>query len=422
MIQRLRNSQFVKNVALLLSGNVIGQLIPILASVLLTRLYSPNDFAVLAYFLTITGIISVIAGGRYEVAIMLPKENVKANALYVISIIFTSIFTLLITLFCFLFGEKFALIFNAKELIQFIYLIPISIFLIGVYQAANFYSNRLSKYKLMSGTLVSRSVFTSATNITIGWMKYLPGGLIIGTLVGQFVAAFLLTLGCFKEVLKEFPAKDDILLSMREFKDFPLKNGVSIFFNLLANQVPILLIGYLFQNNDIVGWYALVLRVLNLPLMTIGKSVSQVFYQQTNQMDRTSHRDLFLKTSKALFILILIPSFVLLFSGPLLFGFVFGDVWEVSGHYAQIFMLFYVLRFIFSPQSTLLISSGRLKTELIFNVSFFVFQILSVIIGYEIGDYIYSFIFMSFTGFVHFLILGRILFKSSIQLDNEKSN
>ena len=107
MIQRLRNSQFVKNVALLLSGNVLlDQLIPILASVLLTRLYSPNDFAVLAYFLTITGIISVIAGGRYEVAIMLPKENVKANALYVISIIFTSIFTLLITLFCFLFGEK----------------------------------------------------------------------------------------------------------------------------------------------------------------------------------------------------------------------------------------------------------------------------------------------------------------------------
>jgi O-antigen/teichoic acid export membrane protein len=139
-------------------------------------------------------------------------------------------------------------------------------------------------------------------------------------------------------------------------------------------------------------------------------------------MDRTSHRDLFLKTSKALFILILIPSLVLLFLGPLLFGFVFGDVWEVSGHYAQIFMLFYVLRFIFSPQSTLLISSGRLKTELIFNISFFIFQILSVIIGYEIGDYIYSFIFMSFTGFIHFLILGRILFKSSIQLDNEKSN
>ena len=266
MIQRLRNSQFVKNVALLLSGNVIGQLIPILASVLLTRLYSPNDFAVLAYFLTITGIISVIAGGRYEVAIMLPKENVKANALYVISIIFTSIFTLLITIFCLLFGEKFALIFNAKELIQFIYLIPISIFLIGVYQAANFYSNRLSKYKLMSGTLVSRSVFTSSTNIIIGWMKNLPGGLIIGTLVGQFVAAVLLTFGCFKEILKEFPSKDDLLLSMREYKDFPLKNGVSIFFNLLANQVPILLIGYLFQNNEIVGWYALVLRVLNLPL------------------------------------------------------------------------------------------------------------------------------------------------------------
>ena len=102
MIQRIRNSQFVKNIALLLSGNIIGQLISILASILLTRLYSPNDFAVLAYFLTITGIISVIAGGRYELAIMLPKENVKANALYLISIIFTVTFTFLVTLLCFL--------------------------------------------------------------------------------------------------------------------------------------------------------------------------------------------------------------------------------------------------------------------------------------------------------------------------------
>ena len=149
----------------------------------------------------------------------------------------------------------------------------------------------------MSGTLVTRSVFTSSTNIVIGWMKLIPGGLIIGTLIGQFVAAFLLTLGCFKEVLKDLPSKDEILLCMREYKDFPLKNGVSIFFNLLANQVPILLIGYLFQNNEIVGWYALVLRVLNLPLMTIGKSVSQVFYQQTNQIERSSHKVLFVKTS-----------------------------------------------------------------------------------------------------------------------------
>lgn len=422
MIQRIRNSQFVKNIALLLSGNIIGQLISILASILLTRLYSPNDFAVLAYFLTITGIISVIAGGRYELAIMLPKENVKANALYLISIIFTVTFTFLVTLLCFLFGEKFALIFNVKELTQFIYFIPLSIFLIGIYQASNFYSNRLSKYKLMAGTLVTRSIFTSSSNVIIGWLKLFPGGLILGTIIGQFIGAVLLTLGCFKEFLKELPAKDDVFLCMREYKDFPLKNGFSIFFNLLANQLPILLIGYLFQNNDIVGYYALVLRVLNLPLMTVGKSVSQVFYQQTNQVEKISHANLFIKTSKALFIMILIPSLLLLFAGPSLFGFVFGDIWEDSGYYAQIFILFYVLRFIFSPQSTLLISSGRFKTELIFNVSFFIFQILSVIIGYYMGNYEYSFIFMSVTGFLHFLFLGRILLKASIQLDNEKIN
>ena len=420
MIQRLRNNRFVKNVTLLLSGNIVGQLIPIAASVVITRLYSPNDFAVLAYFLTITGIISVIVGGRYELAIMLPKEDKKANALYLTSLIFTIAFTFFVFILCYFFGEKFALIFNARQLTSFIYLIPVSIFLVGLYQSANFYSNRLSKYKLMSGTVITRSVFTSTINVVLGWLKVFPGGLIVGTLIGQFVAAILLSFSSFKQLWRQFPTKNELIDVIIEYKDFPLKNGVSIFFNLLANQVPILLIGYLFQNNDIVGWYALVLRVLNLPLMTVGKSVSQVFYQETNQAEQINHQLMFKKTSLALLFIILIPEFILLGFGPFLFGFLFGELWHEAGYYAQIFIVFYMVRFIFSSQSTLLISARRLKTELFFNISFFFFQISSVLLGYIMGSYEYSFIFMSSTGFLHFLILGRILFKSSIQLDHEK--
>ncbi len=420
MIQRLRNNRFVKNVSLLLSGNVLGQLIPIAASLVITRLYSPNDFAVLAYFLTITGIISVVAGGRYELAIMLPKEDNKANALYLLSLIFTLLFSSFVFILCIFFGEEFALLFNAIELIRFIYLIPVSILLVGFYQAANFYSNRYSKYKLMSGTLVTRSVFTASTNISLGFLRLFPGGLIVGALVGQFIAAIMLSWISLKKLFKDLPSKGELKDVLVEYKEFPLKNGTSIFCNLLGNQVPILMIGYLFQNNDIVGWYALVLRVLNLPLMTVGKSVSQVFYQETNQAKGINHQSLFKKTSTALFLIIIAPAILLLLFGPDLFEFAFGEIWYQAGFYAQIFIFFYVVRFIFSSQSTLLISARRLKTELIFNFSFFFFQIISVFIGYQMGNYEYSFIFMSITGFLHFLILGKILWSCSIQMDNEK--
>lgn len=420
MIKSLKNSKFVRNVAMLLTGNIFGQLIPILSSIILTRLYFPDDFAILAYFLTITGIISVIVGGRYEIAIMLPKENIKANALFLLSVLFNIAITILVSILCFVFGEKFAQIFNASDLNKFIYLIPISIFFSGLYQSASFYSNRFSKYKLMSSTVVTRSVFTSGSNILFGWLKAFPGGLILGTLIGQFTAAIILSISSIKEVLKDLPSKKEVKLVLYEYKDFPLKNGVSIFFNLLANQVPVLLIGYLFHDNEIIGWYALVIRVLNTPLMTIGKSVSQVFYQKTNQEKSETNKNIFVKTSKALFLIILLPTLIILLFGPILFKIFFGEIWETAGYYAQIFILFYMIRFIFSTQSTLLISSGKLKTELIFNISFFLLQVMSVIAGYLMGSHQYSFMLMSVTGTIQFIFLGKILLNSSILMDSEK--
>ena len=420
MIKSVKNSKFISNVAILLTGNIFGQLIPILSSIVLTRLYFPNDFAILAYFLTITGVLSVIVGGRYEIAIMLPKENIKANALFLLSILFNITITISVSILCFLFGEKFAQLFNASDLNKFIYLIPISIFFSGLYQSASFYSNRLSKYKLMSSTIITRSIFTSGSNILFGWLKVFPGGLIIGTLIGQFVAAIIMSVSSIKEVLKDLPSKREIKLVLYEYKDFPLKNGISIFFNLLANQVPILFIGFLFHNNEIIGWYALVIRVLNAPLMTIGKSVSQVFYQKTNQEKSETNKNIFIRTSKALFLIILLPTLIILLFGPILFKIVFGQIWEIAGYYAQIFILFYMIRFVFSSQSTLLISSGKLKTELIFNVSFFLLQIISVITGYLIGNHEYSFMLMSLTGTLQFIFLGKILLNSCILMDSEK--
>ena len=125
MYSIIKKSQFIKNITLLLSGNIFGQLIPIIASVILTRLYSPDDFAVLAYFLIITSIISVIAGGRYELAIMLPEDEKKAKTLYVISLIFNVSISGIVALVCYLFGSGFAALFNAEILIGYLYLIPL---------------------------------------------------------------------------------------------------------------------------------------------------------------------------------------------------------------------------------------------------------------------------------------------------------
>ena len=84
MLNKLKpKSEFSKNVLTLMTGATIAQAIPIAISPILTRIYTPEDFGIFALFIAITTIFGTIANGRYELAIMLPKNimplKVKTN-------------------------------------------------------------------------------------------------------------------------------------------------------------------------------------------------------------------------------------------------------------------------------------------------------------------------------------------------------
>ena len=74
-------STFVKNVLTLMTGTALCQLIALAFSVVVSRLYSPTEFATLEQFAMILGVLGVVAGARYEAAIMLPKSNADARHL-----------------------------------------------------------------------------------------------------------------------------------------------------------------------------------------------------------------------------------------------------------------------------------------------------------------------------------------------------
>ena len=66
-------SSFATDTLKLVTGTTLAQIISVLASPLVTRLYGPEAYGLLALFNLITSIIGVIACMRYELAIMLPK-------------------------------------------------------------------------------------------------------------------------------------------------------------------------------------------------------------------------------------------------------------------------------------------------------------------------------------------------------------
>ncbi|SVD81723.1 uncharacterized protein METZ01_LOCUS434577, partial [marine metagenome] len=99
-------SEFSKNVLTLVTGTTIAQAIPIAISPILTRIYTPEDFGVLALFISITTILGTIANGRYELAIVLPKRDNNALELTALSIIITIGFSLLLVILVILFHDS----------------------------------------------------------------------------------------------------------------------------------------------------------------------------------------------------------------------------------------------------------------------------------------------------------------------------
>jgi O-antigen/teichoic acid export membrane protein len=97
MLQKLKpKSEFSRNVLTLMTGMMIAQAIPIAISPILTRIYTPEDFGLLALFLAIFSILSIIATGRYELAIMSPESDDEAKDIVFLSIL-VALFVFLIT-------------------------------------------------------------------------------------------------------------------------------------------------------------------------------------------------------------------------------------------------------------------------------------------------------------------------------------
>ncbi len=140
--KKLHGSEFARNVGTLMSGTAIAQAIPVLVSPILSRIYSPDDFGILALFMAISIVISVISTGRYELAIMLPEEKRDASnilALAVILTFFTSIVTLILILILKGFIADF---FDEPGIENWLYLIPLVVLFTGTYNTFNYWSTR----------------------------------------------------------------------------------------------------------------------------------------------------------------------------------------------------------------------------------------------------------------------------------------
>lgn len=387
-------SEFSKNVLTLMTGTTFAQAIVVLIAPILTRLYSPEDFGILGIYLSITSILFVIINGRYEPAIMLPGENETAANLTVLSIVISITVSLLLLLAVLFFGKNISNIFDSPGLESWLYLIPVSTFFTGIYQALSYWSNRKKSYKRLAASKIAQSSTASAAQLGFGFLK-MNGGLVTGAVLGHIASSAALMFQVLKEDLsyKKEISKERILEAATKYIEFPKFSIWGALINSLSFNVITLLIAAVFSTT-IVGFYALINRVLALPSTIIGTSISQVYFEQaSSEMKETGRAsETFYYTLKKLFI-IGVPIFIIIFLVVEdLFVIAFGSKWEEAGFYAKILLPFFLVRFISSTLSTTMTVFEKIKESLFVHIS---------IIAASFGTFAAAYFFdLSFTVFL----------------------
>jgi len=138
-----------------MTGTTIAQAIPIAISPILARMYTPEDFGVLALFISISGIFGSIATARYELAIMLPKEDDEAVNITALGIAISFILSFLLFLIALIFHRLLVALIGNPQISAWLYFIPIIVFIIGVYNAMYYFNTRKKYFILQPITVFS---------------------------------------------------------------------------------------------------------------------------------------------------------------------------------------------------------------------------------------------------------------------------
>lgn len=192
-------SNFARGAAVLTLGTGIAQIISILTTPVLSRIFTSGDFGLLALYGAIVSIFATFISLRYEIRVVLPKKENEAQ-----SILFLVVWLALIL------GTLFALVSLAipQDIYKWMGIAELglwstaaviaSIFTVITTVITNWFSRR-GQYKLIAGLRVTVAIIMAVTALCIGFLA-IHNGLLISQFVVTLAGFFLFVYFCKKSI------------------------------------------------------------------------------------------------------------------------------------------------------------------------------------------------------------------------------
>lgn len=398
----LPKNSFARGVSVLVGGTAGAQLLTVLAAPLLTRLYAPEDFGLVAVYSGLLALIGVIASLRYELAIPLPADDQEAAHVVVLSLLIVLGMTALSALIFLFFGGPIATALGVPRLAGYFWLLPVGVLLAGAYTVFNYWTIRTKRFSTIADTKLRQA---SAT-LTIQLLGFKAGAvaLLLAQVAGRSVGGA--TLGKHALARPEFKkiTSSGILKAAQRYRRFPIFTTWAGFINAAGHQLPPLMFAALFSAGA-AGLYALAHRVLALPATIIGSAIGNVFLSHAAEARREGRLGpLFAKVQDKLAQIGMPPALVLIVAGPELFALFFGMEWRQAGEFAQWLALPLFAGFVASPLSMIFSISDKQDVGLLLQFVLFATRLGMILLGTFLGDLTITVALFSVGSFVCYII------------------
>jgi len=379
------NKSFIKNVATLITGTVIAQIISLLGLIYIQRYYyGPEEFANFKLFYEFAAIFVGISALKLETGIVLEKNDNAARMLTNLSLKLVLITGLISFIALIAYSQFDSNLMKITNNIYLLILLPVTVVSLGFTQVFNSWFTRKNSFKLMSATKVSQNTTSLFGQVIFAVSSVKSSGLIYGRTIGLFVSNLIF----FFKYLKNRPA---IQKEKGDEKRMIVKHNKFIYFTspsvLLGGVVNFLLIDLFmkYYGDDFSGKIGSAYHYLGVSIAVITTSFAQVYYSKLSTIEskeelRKNYTFWFLRLFLIAFIGVIIMQFIPNSWDEI----VLGKAWSGTLEIMKIMSIWMGIMFVSSSLSYIYIKLGRQKEMLFFNCIHIILVYLSISYSHDI--------------------------------------
>jgi len=379
-IKNIKKSDFVKSLTVLMTGTLIAQFVGYALAPVISRQFSPSEMGEFGMFQRWVVLVATIATARYEFSLPLPKRDEHSFQLYRLALYSTCV-TLAITFIGFIVYGLY--IEKAIDFAIWALLLVGSIAALVFFNLGTNWAIRHKQFKRISLSKMTNSLGLNVSRVVSGFFHMGKWGLLLSFLLSLIIgsAHFVKDFFQWNKKPRTSVSRKKMMSLAKTYKDFPLINLPHALSDNLREVLVALILIEVFSE-QIFGSYDHTFRMLRLPVMIIGASISQILFNRISSF--RLEKKLLMPTVSKVFISLLalsiIPFSIIYFFGQPLFVFVFGDQWLESGKLSEIMAPWLMLNFISSPLTIIPLVLEKQKTFFFISISGSILQVAGFLI------------------------------------------